>query len=329
MPDTPLRCLLVGAGSVGQIYGYHLQQGGARVRYMVRSTYVQGNQNGFTLHRFKGGSPTTLHFTPDCVSDDLDALVEDGVDVVVLCVSYAGMRGAWLGELMEKIGDATVFTLVPGQGARALLLKHLPEARLVTGMITLLGYPAPLPSQTLTPGTAYWFPPFMPCPIDGPPARARAIIRALQQGGQPARHARGLDGQSAWGTAALMPIVAGLEMHDWSFERLATDGTVATAAAIREALDVVGASLQRTPPLWRVFMRPFVLRTALWLVPKFVPFSFEDFMALHFQKVGAQTRLLLDEWVALADAEGRAITHLRAQHEFIHALHGDIDKPAG
>ena len=120
-----------------------------------------------------------------------------------------------------------------------------------------------------------------------------------------------------------MPIVAGLEMHGWSFDRLSQEGSAHTASAIREALDLVAASIQRAPPFWRVFMRPLTLRAALWLTPKLVPFSFEAFMALHFQKVGAQTRLLLSEWVALADASGQPIVHLRQQSAAIQALHDD------
>ena len=55
MRNVPLRCLLVGAGSVGQVYGCHLKRGGAEVRYLVRSAYVEDARKGFTLHQFRGG----------------------------------------------------------------------------------------------------------------------------------------------------------------------------------------------------------------------------------------------------------------------------------
>jgi 2-dehydropantoate 2-reductase len=126
-----------------------------------------------------------------------------------------------------------------------------------------------------------------------------------------------------------MPIVAGLEMHNWSFGRLSAEGSAATASAIREALDLVAASLERSPPLWRLAITGFTLRAALWITPKLIPFSFEDFMALHFQKVGAQTRLLMREWVALADERGLVIPNLRRHAADIGALGDDTTGSTG
>ena len=115
----------------------------------MRSAYVESAQKGFTLHQFKGRNVVTSQFEPDLVSDDVNALIGDGVDVVVLCMSYAGLRGPWLGELMRQIGDATVFTLVPGQSARALLLEHLSEELPVA--LAKSGLTLPSPDQLRQP----------------------------------------------------------------------------------------------------------------------------------------------------------------------------------
>ena len=42
----PLRVLLVGAGAVGQVYGYHLQKGGAQVAFFVRPKHRAEAEGG-------------------------------------------------------------------------------------------------------------------------------------------------------------------------------------------------------------------------------------------------------------------------------------------
>jgi 2-dehydropantoate 2-reductase len=45
--------------------------------------------------------------------------------------------------------------------------------------------------------------------------------------------------------------------------------------------------------VWAPFLRPFALRWALGaLGPRLSPFDLEAFLRVHFEKVGAQTRLM-------------------------------------
>jgi len=52
-----MKVLVVGAGSVGQTYGYHLHRGGASVTFFVKAQYVGDLQaHPLTLHRlYLGG----------------------------------------------------------------------------------------------------------------------------------------------------------------------------------------------------------------------------------------------------------------------------------
>ena len=45
-----LRVCIVGAGAVGQVYGLHLQRGGAEVSFLVRDKYAEETAAGMVLH---------------------------------------------------------------------------------------------------------------------------------------------------------------------------------------------------------------------------------------------------------------------------------------
>jgi predicted dinucleotide-binding enzyme len=311
-----VRVLLVGAGSVGQVYGRHFQRGGAEVRYLVRPKYVAACAEGFVLHQFAGGSREQIRFQPDRVSGSAADAARGGVDVVVLCMSIAGLKGPWLDELLAHIGDASVLSLVPGLAARDWLLDRVPEERLLTGIITLLAYPGPMAGQAFESGTAYWFPPLSPSPIEGSADRVRPVVDCLKHGGQPATVGAGVPAKSAVGTSMFMPLIASLELANWSFAGLKDPARLEGACTgAREAMAVVSSRLEIAPPMARHMMRPFIIRTVLWFAPRVVPFDIEQFLAVHFSKVSAQTRIFLDDWIgqgAELGVEVPTLSHLAA-----------------
>jgi len=312
---NPLRVLLVGAGSVGQVYGYHLQQGGAHVRFLVRPKYLASGHSGYTLHRLHRRRVDTLTFQPEVHATPAQA-AEGGVDAVVLCMSYAGLKGGWFDALLAEVGDATIVSLVPGGGARSWLEERVASDRLVHGMITLLAYPAPLKGESLGPGTAFWFPPMSPCPFDGPRDRAEAIAQCLVRGGQPAKWSGPGAPPSDLATCLLMPLLAALEMEGWSFAKLERSPLLKLACdGGRDALDVVFANRDSAPGLAKWAMRPFFARSVMRTARVIAPVDLEAFLELHFTKVGDQTRLILDEWIDQATANGVDPQRLEALRE--------------
>jgi 2-dehydropantoate 2-reductase len=310
-PKT-LRILLVGAGSVGQVYGRHFQLGGAEVRFLVRPKYLDTCRQGFTLHRFQHRRVDSSRFVPDRVSATAAEAAEGGVDLVVLCMSYAGLHGDWLPELLEHTGEAAVLSLVPSIAAREWLAERIPAPRLLVGFITLMAYPAPLSGQNLEPGTGYWFPPLAPAPIEGPTDHVAVIVSCLRAGGQPVRAAANNSRQSAAATALFMPMIAGLELAGWSFAGLKRRKDLARVCqAGCEASELAALRLGVPPPFARWLLRPMLVRCMLATAPLLVPFNLEGFLALHFDKVSAQTRLFLNDWLATAESEKRAAPALR------------------
>ena len=301
---TPLRILLVGAGSVGQVYGHHLQQGGAEVRFLIRPKYLDASASGYTLHHLRRGRHDTVTFRPMHFGDATSA-AEGGVDAVVLCMSYAGLKGDWFETLLAEVGDATIVSLVPGGGAKAWLSERVRSDRLVHGIITLLAYPGPLPGEELTPGTAFWFPPLSPSPFTGARDQAQPIVDLLVRGGQPARWIGETKPSTDFSTCFLMPLLASLEVEDWSFHKLARSPLLDLACGGgRDAMNVVCADRRRPPLLFVSMMRPFIVRGVMRAARWLAPVDMEAFFKLHFTKVGAQTRLILDEWIAQAERTG-------------------------
>lgn len=305
MVDT----LVVGAGAVGQVYARHLQRGGARVTFFVREKYRADAERGFALYALNGRRPTEpQRFEDFAVLTQIEEVAARRFDQVYVTVSSPALAGPWLRALASATGDATIVALQPGRDdERVLHAAGIAADRLVSGVITLISYAAPLPGETRfpQPGMAYWFPPLAPCLLSGP--RAEAVVRALRAGGLPAKRHRDVPGLVAFPTAILMAYLAALESAGWSMRALWQSGAGALGArGAREALAVIAAG--RKPPLRaRLMARPGVLRFALWAGRRVVPLPLEIYLREHFLKVRAQTIQFLTGYIADGKRAGVAV----------------------
>jgi 2-dehydropantoate 2-reductase len=96
----------------------------------------------------------------------------------------------------------------------------------------------------------------------------------------------------------MVPYIAALDAADWSPR--APLGLAARASA--EAVATLGGKL--APPAWLAGL-------ALRVLPLVVPFDLGDYLRAHFTKVGAQTRLMLDGWIARGEARQLPVARLR------------------
>ena len=116
---TSRRVLIVGAGSVGQAYGFHLQRAGCAVSYLVRERYKEAASLGFKVHCLNGRLKGRHTFVPDGVCT---ALTKDhNYTQIWLAVSSTALQGEWLKALLDKRGDAAVVMLQPGLNDVALV----------------------------------------------------------------------------------------------------------------------------------------------------------------------------------------------------------------
>jgi hypothetical protein len=312
-----MRVLIVGAGAVGQVFGRHLALGGAEVSFYVKEKYAAECRAGFTMYRLnKGGKARTTpeRFDGAGVVSTLEEVAATAWDVVVLTVSSTALRSGWFPEFAARTGDATIVVLQPGPEDRAFVLESVPEARVVTGMISLVSYHAPLPGETRfpEPGMAYWFPPMSPSPFSGPEARVVPFVETLRRGGQPAKRIADVSAAGGFGNATLMPIITALGGSGWKLGALGKLARLRqVTGAIREAHAITSRRVGVSSPLgMRLLLRPLLLKPVVWVAPKLVPFDLETYLRVHFTKVLDQTQFQMERFVESGRREGLSVAAL-------------------
>ena len=320
-----MNVLLVGgAGAVGQVYGYHLQRGGARVALFVRERVAAACEQGTVLYpltRRRERRPVT--FKPDAVFTSLDDVAAAAAllpwDEVWLCVPADALEETWLASIARAVGHARIVALPPGVESEERIRRAFTDCEIVPAMIGMVSYQAPLPGEEVpVPGIAFYFPPGGPTAFGGP--HGKAVAQELVAGGCPAVAKANVASSSAFGSAILMPVVAGLEASEWSlrgFRR--SDVPALSAAAAHEALAITAAKVGVAAPFLTFLVTGIVLRLAAWLAPKLAPFDLEAYLRHHFGKVGAQTRLLVAAYQKEGAARGLESGHLAALIELANA----------
>lgn len=304
-----MRVLLVGAGSVGQVYGWHLQQAGVDVHVYVKPKYAEEARAGFVL--YPPGTRTPTRFRPDGVVTSPAEVAASTWDQVWLCIPSTALRGDWLPEIVTAMRGATLVSLLPGLRDREILTALVPAERLVIGLISFSSWHAPLGAEPLPePGMAWWHPPMTPSLFEGPAPAVDAIVAALKKGGCPA--ARGeATAMAARGSSLLVTAVAAMECAGWTFAGLRQDKWARLAASAgKEALTISTTHLGISPGPIGMVLTPTAIRMATRVVPLVAPMDFEAFLRVHFSKVGDQTQLALDTWIAEGTTRSLPVTAL-------------------
>ena len=323
-----MKVLIVGAGAVGQTYGFHLLRGGAQVSFYVRPRRVAELQGGVVVHPLSlGRAPQRLEgFT--LVSDAAQVAAAGPFDVVILTVPSDALRGDWSVALLEAAGpDATVVALQPGPDDQAWIAGQVGAARVVAGVIALLAWPAPLPGVDRAPGVAWWRPPFGKLPLSGAPARVDPLVQALRRGGMPAKRVADAGAAGAAASAVMMPFIAALESVGWELARLPEPEPHRLALGAAREIRALVAPEASTLPLW-LLGRKGLLRIGVWLARRVMPMDLQAYLKLHFTKVGAQTRYMLGRYVHLAQAAGRPTAHTQGLLDALAAVDAK-SQPAG
>lgn len=312
-----MKVLLFGAGAVGQVYGDHLQRGGAEVSFFVREKYAEECREGFTLYPLnRGRQPAPVDFKARSILSSYDEVAAETWDQVWICTSSTAIRAGWLDEFLAVCGEASIVALQPGLVDRAFYLERLPASRLVSGVIAFIAFQTPLPGRTRPrPGIAVYHPPFSASPFSGPKEALGSIVKILRAGGCPAKTHPAVDRWSAVPSAIMMPHLVALEACDWSFTKLTRSPLFALAGrASRQALGVVAKHQERRPILRRHLVRPTTMRLVTGLGPWLMPFDLELYLKYHFTKVGDQTRAMMQRYVDIGggDCPTGAIAELLA-----------------
>lgn len=309
-----MHALLVGAGAVGQVYGRHLQRGGAQVSFLVKPRHEDEARAGFSMADLNAGGRLE-RFEGYGLCSTLDQVRGQRFDQVWLCVSSPALRGDWLGPTLDAAGDASggvdVVSFQPGLRDPQLLGAHVPPDRLIKGLIAFSSWHAPLPGGPAGPShTAYWSPPLSPSLFEGP--GAAGIVATLRRGGLPARVGPAL-AATARGSAFLLPTVAATECAGWSFAALRRGPWAAMAArASDQAMAIACAHLGLGRGAMGLLVHPWGVGAFTLAAGLAAPFDFERFFQVHFEKVGEQTMTALDGWIAEGQARALPTGELEA-----------------
>ena len=301
MTKRPSICI-VGAGAVGLVYAQYLRRAGADVTLLIKPQHADKCRKGFALHKLRwGGRCETEQINDLALTTSAEEIAEGRFDQIFITVASDSMRADWLGVLLRASGDATIVILQPDLTDRTLVLEHIPQERLVQGLIGFLSFQSPLPGAPQLPaGIAYSLLPGMASSFDG--ARASEVVSLLRRGGFGARQTKDLVGTSAERSATTVPLIAVLEAAGWSIANFVRGPWLpGSIASSKEALAVVAQHQERRPAIVRHLLHPWPVRAALTLAPHAAPFPLEAYLSFHFTKVGPQTRLMLETYAALAD----------------------------
>lgn len=298
--------LIVGAGAVGQVYGYQFAQSGNQVSFFVKEKYLDSLNNGLTLYHLNQDKKRKrpIHFHDYGVICQWNTAAEKQWDQIYLCISSTAFINFDFEGLKNAVGPETIVVILqPGPDDYALACQHFPESQMVQGMINLISYSAPLPGETVPePGVAYWLPPMSAMPFTGNPKARAQVVKTFKQANMNAAVNTNLRAMATYLTAAFMVSLTALEASDWKFDRLKSDKALLQQMlkAQSQAFEAVNLKTGMRPPVWRFAISSWALRMLLSIAPKIMPLDLETYLQVHFTKVKDQTKLFMNTYVAAA-----------------------------
>lgn len=321
-----MNILIVGAGAVGQVYGYHFQQAGNRVSYLVKEKYQKKIAQGMTLLPLTGPKLLTSHkslnnrsaSSPEVhfFADDIITqwpMEKSGFDLIILTIPSDALRSLPYDDVRQACMNTPVLMLQPSREDRQRLQQELPHTPIAEGLISLIAYQAPLPGHLLktqhlpadteqeNSGIAYYLPPLKMSISSISQPLAKQISALFNQGGIRAKVSASAIEDSAIPSAFLMTFLCVLQASDWRFQQL-RDNTQHLKTLSRAQRFLI--PMQKPVGFGRtllhigssLMLRPWLYRLLLNLSPKVLPLPLEAYLAFHFQKVHQQTRLYMEDY---------------------------------
>lgn len=318
-----MKILIVGAGAVGQVYGWHLRQAGHEVTFFVKEKYREEVARGLTLYRLGYGRSRRQDWPAVSVISSVQEVATQPWDQVWLTLASDALRGELAGQVLAQVGQATVVCLQPDIEDGAYVRSRLPTpGQMVQGLITFISYQSPLPGGSGPEGIAYFLPPLAPGLFAGEAARVGPVVTALKAGGISAKVVRDFAQAAAGAPALLQPLMAALEVNDWKLHTLnGSQHMKLGLAASREALTVAKAEAGANTGLLSLLLRPTAWRLIVPLSQRVLPMDVETYLKYHYGKVGVQSRLMLDSYIRLGGQHGLDTQALQALRAAMPAVH--------
>lgn len=299
------RVLIIGAGAVGQVYGYYMQRGGAEVSFFVKEKYKQECESGFSLYKCRrSGLGRKEFYKAEAIYSDFELLKQQSFDHVWLTMPSTGLRGGWLEQLKEAVGDTTLVMLQPDLDDRDYILQYFPADQVVYGLVNFLSYQSPLPDlpdhhpDADKKGVAYLVLPMMAAEFSGNPERLPPVMETLSSGRFTVKAQQNVPRIYADRSAWMIPLVALLEIENWSFKRVIGSGSLELAVeGARQALAIVAAKFHRPLNWTEKGFNLIIVKVMLPLIRFFSPMDAESYVKFQFKKTSTQTRFMLQHFI--------------------------------
>jgi len=330
------RILIVGAGALGVITGYHLDLAGAEVTFLVRENRLTALSQPQRLYCYDDGQLKI--FSAYRTASELGALAQTRFDFVLVTLDGAACRSAEGTQLLAGIGDlirgSEAVIIICGVGVRGhyFTTTRLPENRILEGTLGSLAYQVdrvtlplhPPTDPTLLAQAAFAYHHFKGGPgfmLAAKPRPAAEAFAALYNKSRVSKAAVMKSELYAIVSSAFFPVTAICDLAGWP----AAGGMSAHkelmrlgSGAMREmiALPEHGWVGQLSAPL----LQNSVLR---WLLNKMhqasLPLDFNAFNRFHHGgKVRTQDLQVMRDCLASGHAQGRkmpALAELVARYE--------------
>jgi ketopantoate reductase len=296
-----MNALVVGAGSVGQVFARHLHLGGSKVSFFARGEHARRISNSLVFYHLnkRDARIRPIHFGSFEVLTKYSQLDHQSWDQIYICVPSNDLNDTMFEGVKQHRGSATIIKIQPGLSDRNSFTSHFEDSVLVAGMISFISYRAPLSGENVAEsGMAYWFPPFLSTLFSGAENRVQEVVNALDGGGLPVKVHRDVESLVGYVLAVQVPLIAGLECTGWSIQQFIHSHWLKVACnAIKEASEVAGKYQRSDPPFIMKALNSSMVRLAISLLPKRKPFHLESYLASHYTKLQKQSQQHIDDYI--------------------------------
>lgn len=300
-----MKVLIIGAGAVGQVYAHHLVKGGAEVSFYIKEKYSAELQQGVHLYqhsvigKLTGGRTKHTLFQDFKTISSTQELEAESYDYIINTVSSTALRSGWWEAFKNASGKALIIGLQPALDDTQFILKTLPEPRYIKGLIQFISYQSPLPGGKEPAGYHYLLPPVAGL-FENAKGNASPLMSALIKGGFKAKKQNDLNFFSSSLSSISIPLTAALEKADWSIKKLLTDNNLKEGLASSLEANIAVSQALNKPASSPRLLKPWISGLLLKIMPAIFPFDIEVYLKFHFSKVGDQTRLMLEQYIAHA-----------------------------
>lgn len=262
--------------------GYVLHRGGANVDFLVDAGVLDTARAGFRLHEYGLFRYSECHafHSFEAFSNPAD-VAGRGYDQIW----FAGTRSETRAVFDELVGFPRAIFVHLDPDERPHLEQRIDPARVVSGLMPIVAYHAPIPTETLAAGTAFWLAPAVSTQFCG--EFASDIVRTVRLGGVSADVTKDIAILAQFNDALRIPLTMTLALHKWSLDNLRK--SVQARQQLQGAIEELATLQSRLTDAPRprhvaLALEDWVLRAALFTAPRVLPLPVEPLLKHYLEQ---------------------------------------------